>query len=260
MKIPLLLVALSTVCFYSCSSSRTAQSSENGGDNNYISYDGSDSRVQGSSSTVAANYDDYAYSSVSPYSAFDSYYGSGFGYDPMMYAGAFSPYGMGYGMGYGLGFGVGMGYGLGFGYGLRPYNHYGLPGYYYPYYPGFGYYGQVYSSSTLTYMPARVSIMGYNGRHFNTINVTNSATAGSGVINNNHLIATNSNNLVANRGNRLATNNGFNTNNRQSVTSSRYRNGNSAAQANRQVYRQSSSSNYNNANSSRSTSTFGGSN
>jgi hypothetical protein len=176
MKLRYLALALTMGCLVSCSSARRAQTTD-GDDGGYIANDGSDDRVQQTYST-ADNYNQYAYGDdYSPFTTYSSpFWGMGFGMGM----------GFGYGMSYGYGFGnpyfspfynpyYGMGYSWGF-YHVSP-AYYG--GYYNPYYPGFGYYGvhPYYATSSVypslyTGASARVGVLAYNNRHFNSVTTT----------------------------------------------------------------------------------------
>ncbi|TDX00920.1 hypothetical protein [Dinghuibacter silviterrae] len=174
MKLRYLALAASIAVFTSCSSTRKAQTTDDvyysdGTEENsqssggYVTRDGQDDRVAPYTTYGAAsNYNDYAYSPFDTY--IDPYWGAGFGMSPW-----YSPYS--YGM-----FGIGFGFGSFCSPFYNPYfypmpSYYG--GFYYPYYPGFGYYTKTYVASTSVYTGgARINVLAYNTRHFNNVNTT----------------------------------------------------------------------------------------
>jgi hypothetical protein len=219
-----LLLAISVGCLCSCSSTRKSQTTDDvyyssgktdnassqSSDGGYIANDGTDSRVQSTTSTTTAdNYNEYAYGDgYSPYSTFISpYYGGAWGMGPYGY----SPYSM-YGGLYASEFGYGYGFGMGLNYGMYP-TYYG--GYYNPYYPGYGYYTKAYiGGGGLAYGPGQVSVLAYNNNHFNNINSTVPTTrsiSGGTVVNNSNrftsmLNGKPANHITAQSGNRQGVN------------------------------------------------------
>ena len=168
MTLRYLALALSIGCMCACSSAKKAQTTDDvyysdGGkaQNDYVANDGTDDRIQPTS--TADNYNQYAYGS--DYAPYDTY-ASPF-YGPSMYSPWYNPWNPYYG----TGFGFGLGYGFGWSsiYSAYP-GYYG--GYYNPYYPGFGYYTHPYVGTVFPYAPQRVNVMAYNNSHFNNINTT----------------------------------------------------------------------------------------
>jgi hypothetical protein len=202
-----ILLAIFVGCLCSCSTSRQSQTSDEvsysnnkqddassqTGNGGYLTTDGNDSRVQtnNNGSSTVDSYNDYAYGGYTPYSTFvDPYWGGAWGMGPALY----NPYSVYYGM-YGFYPTYGIGLSMGFGYGINPL-YYG--GYYYPYYPGFGYYGGegIASASPtggLAYGVGRPATLAYNNSHFNSISnstvpVTN-GTIGRPVVNSKNSLA-----------------------------------------------------------------------
>jgi len=215
MNVRLLISAISIGCLSSCASSHNTtqtQTSDNGyytptryddaGSGGYVTTDGNDSRVQSSSST-SSYYDAYAYEDQSAASAFGGP-DWGFGYASPWYNpySFYSPFGM-----YSP-FGLGLGYGLG--YRSIAYNPYYGSGFYYPYYPGYGYYGAAYSSVGLAYAPAHINLLPYSNRVYSgtTVNSIARPTLTSRPIT--------STGFAANTRVSPVIHNGFNTNNRSS--------------------------------------------
>ena len=195
MNMRLLLLVVTIGCLSGCASSRSSQT-----ENDYISLDGNDSRVQ---SATASNYDSYVYANSNP------------GYETFA-----SP-----------DFGFGFSYGLGFGYSpwYNPFGFYGPYGFYSPYYSPFafewgpmGYAGGFYYP--YAYYPY------YTGRFFNGAGPAYAAAYGGATVHNNFTKSVNSvagssvasRTISTNRFSSLASSgrlslkntNGFNTNDR----------------------------------------------
>jgi hypothetical protein len=218
MNMRLLALVVSIGCLSSCVPSRSTQNDD------YITLDGNDSRVQ---STTGSNYDDYVYANSNPsYSAFAS-----------------PDYGFGYGMGLGYGYGMGMGfynpwgpYGLyspytydGFGWGPMGY----AGGFYYPwgYYPYYGAGRGYYGGSRYAYLASNASVIQHN--NFRTVNrISGNPAIASRPIGTNRFstLTTPANRLT------LRTTNGYNSNDRTATRSTYYRNANTNSQQPTRTY------------------------